>query len=309
MLVSVIIPNHNGEKTICDTIKSVYNQKIKSIEVIVVDDCSTDKSIKKIKEKFKRVTVIRNAKRVFASQARNIGVHHARGKYLLFIDNDVKLGNGSLKKMIESIKNVDIVFPKILFENGVRMYPRSLKERKYIMISTVFMIKSTSLNKLDSLFDETYQIYFEDTDLFQRCKALGLKAKYVGNSTAYHIIKPVSNKENQYFLYVRNFLYGYIKFFGSQNSFFKDLIKFMLIKFFINGMLNYAWQERYYSPIQKKGILSKVSLFFKHEKITKRNRMFLILLFFKAIAWNVRNIHYILWKRAKFFEYLKKQQA
>jgi GT2 family glycosyltransferase len=303
MLVSVIIPNHNGEKTICNTLESIYKQGIRPIEIIVVDDCSTDNSIKKIKRNYKRVKIIKNMKRIFAAQARNIGINSARGKNLLFIDNDVKLENGALKKMISKLKTTDIVFPTILFENNVPMYPRTLEDKKYPGISAVFMIKRKSLNKLDSFFDETYQIYFEDVDFFQRCRLVGLKAKYVDDAIAYHAIKPAFNKEYQYFLYIRNFLYGYIKFFGIRHGVFRGLVPFMFKKFFINAILNYAWQERYYQPI-KKSFLAKLHLVLKCEKITKRSRAFLILLFFKAIVWNLKNIDYILSKRAKFFKYL-----
>ncbi|MBO5177000.1 MAG: glycosyltransferase [Lachnospiraceae bacterium] len=91
VLVSVIIPVYNVEKYIEQCLDSVLNQKMKNIEVICIDDCSTDNSfaiLKKYEERDSRVKVIRNSINRSAGASRNTGIEMASGKYIHFLDSD-----------------------------------------------------------------------------------------------------------------------------------------------------------------------------------------------------------------------------
>ena len=91
-LISVIIPLYNAEKFIAKTLDSVINQTYSHIEILVVDDCSTDTS-KEIVSKYnsmdKRITLI-ESKQNFGGPARprNIGIENANGAYIAFLDAD-----------------------------------------------------------------------------------------------------------------------------------------------------------------------------------------------------------------------------
>lgn len=88
--VSVIIPVYNAEKYIAKCISTVIGQSLKEIEIILVDDGSTDSSLKiinKYKKEDARITVI-HQKNQYAGVARNNGMKAAQGKYLLFLDSD-----------------------------------------------------------------------------------------------------------------------------------------------------------------------------------------------------------------------------
>ena len=85
-LISVIIPNHNGEKTIGFCLDAVHNSSYDNFEVIVVDDCSTDRSVS-IVEQFP-CRLLRLAEHGGASKARNTGAQNSKGKLLFFIDAD-----------------------------------------------------------------------------------------------------------------------------------------------------------------------------------------------------------------------------
>jgi len=99
---SIIIPVYNVEKYIKRCLDSVFNQTYKDFEVIVIDDGSTDKSM----EIVKRYDVkIQNTKHVSVSEARNIGVKHAKGEYLLFLDSDDYWDKNLLKEIDKSLKN------------------------------------------------------------------------------------------------------------------------------------------------------------------------------------------------------------
>lgn len=89
--VSIIIPVYNAEKYLDQCISSVLNQTLKNIEVICIDDCSTDKSLCILNEfagKDSRVKILQNEKQMFAGLSRNRGLDAARGEYVYFLDAD-----------------------------------------------------------------------------------------------------------------------------------------------------------------------------------------------------------------------------
>ena len=88
--VSVIIPVYNVEDYLCKCLDSLINQTLKSIEIICVDDGSTDRSLEVLKKyaiKDERVFVIQQ-KNNHAGVARNRGLEIARGEYVIFLDSD-----------------------------------------------------------------------------------------------------------------------------------------------------------------------------------------------------------------------------
>ena len=96
--ISVIIPVYNGEKYLKDCLDSITGQTEKDIEIICVDDGSTDRSGEMIEEysrKDKRIQVF-HQKNGGASSARNTGIRHAKGRYIYFMDCDDILHQGIL---------------------------------------------------------------------------------------------------------------------------------------------------------------------------------------------------------------------
>lgn len=90
-LVSIVIPVHNAEKFISDTVASVKSQTYKNWELILVDDGSKDNSLKLLKdyeENLENVKVIHIEKSVGAARARNEGNKAASGRYITFLDAD-----------------------------------------------------------------------------------------------------------------------------------------------------------------------------------------------------------------------------
>ena len=89
-LVSVIIPVYNAEQYLCECLESVVNQTLREIEIICVDDGSTDDSlpvIRKLQKKDSRISVLLQEHKG-AGAARNLGLAHAKGQYLAFLDAD-----------------------------------------------------------------------------------------------------------------------------------------------------------------------------------------------------------------------------
>ena len=88
-IVSVIMPVYNAEKYINKAIASILQQSFTDYELIIIDDCGTDNSMK-IVEKIndKRIRIIRNATNLGISGSRNLGIDSAKGKYIALMDDD-----------------------------------------------------------------------------------------------------------------------------------------------------------------------------------------------------------------------------
>ena len=88
-LLSVVIPTWNRAHIVCEAIESALNQRAAQVEVIVVDDCSTDATLERVKKTFgSRVHVLQMATRCGQGTARNAGALLASGEFVGFLDSD-----------------------------------------------------------------------------------------------------------------------------------------------------------------------------------------------------------------------------
>lgn len=117
-LISVIIPIYNKEKYLDNCLKSIINQSYKEIEIILINDGSTDSSeeiCKRYKSKDNRIKLISTENRGAAS-ARNTGIENAVGKYLSFIDADDYIENTYYETMLDLIKTHNAQIAECGFE-------------------------------------------------------------------------------------------------------------------------------------------------------------------------------------------------
>lgn len=115
ILISVVVPVYNGEKYISQTISSVLSQTYKNWELLIVDDCSEDSTLKIVEEYQKendRIVVLRTKKNSGVAIARNIGIKQARGEYIALLDADDIWRETKLEKQLElALKEcADIVY-------------------------------------------------------------------------------------------------------------------------------------------------------------------------------------------------------
>lgn len=110
--VSVIIPVYNVEEYLAECLDSVINQTEKDIEIICVEDCSTDSSLEILQEyakKDERIIVIQNKQNSGLSVTRNNGLAVAKGKFILFVDSDDFIEPTLLETTLKHANNVDMV--------------------------------------------------------------------------------------------------------------------------------------------------------------------------------------------------------
>ncbi|MBU1030486.1 MAG: glycosyltransferase [Nanoarchaeota archaeon] len=286
-MISVVIPHYKDFENLSNTLKSINEQKEVFDEIIIVDDFSNDSSVDKIKNSFKDVKIITFHKHKGIAFVRNKCIKESKCDIILFVDSDIMLQKNCVNKLVSEIKNFDIVFPKIIFENKRVMHPLLLEEKIYPQITACFMIKRSAIKNNNLFFDETYSYCYEDADFFLRANLKNLKMKYIKSAVAVHKLKVRKNSEKRFYLENRNLLYGIKKFKKLKTDIYHPFHFSSLFKNFVCALFNYDkfdWShyDRSSSFWQKFKLLFK-----KHRKITEKNRLILIYLFFKAVWWNI----------------------
>ena len=182
--VSVIIPTYNRLPMLREAVNSVLAQDFEDIELIVVDDGSTDGTGKEMKRYGGRVRLLQHSKNKGVSAARNRGILHARGKYIAFLDSDDLWVKGKLKTQVTFLDE-NPHYPlcytdEIWVRKGKRVNPK-LKHKKYsgwvfekcLPLCTISpssaMMRKTLISKV-GLFDEALPVC-EDYDLWLRVSA------------------------------------------------------------------------------------------------------------------------------------------
>lgn len=128
--VSVVIPVYNAEKYIGECLESIISQSLQEIEIICVNDGSTDGSMDILEAFSKKNQKIRvfNQRNIGASSSRNRGLRAARGKYIYFMDCDDMLLPGALERLYGLAENNEL---DMLLFNVVVKYENEELKKKY----------------------------------------------------------------------------------------------------------------------------------------------------------------------------------
>ena len=148
-LVSVIIPVYNAGQFLEETLRSALEQTYEDVEIVLVDDCSTDNSseiIKEAQENYPNVIYHRQEKNQGAAVARNTALNIAKGRYVAFLDSDDLWIPEKTKWQMDDMRkrNASISFSAIDFvdENDERL--KDIREVKGV-IDYRFLLKNTMI--------------------------------------------------------------------------------------------------------------------------------------------------------------------
>ncbi len=209
-LVSVIIPTKNSSRFLENCLKSIKSQTYLSIELIIVDGNSSDKTLE-IAKKYKSVIyefVPKVASGTFdAPHKRNYGAKKARGKYIYYVDADMELSKGLLSEATELCeKRFDaLIIPEDSFGEGIWASAKNLERRCYWgddSIEAPRFFKKDVWKKLGGL-DETLGGGGDDWDLHQKL----LEKKYNVGRTK-NIVGHNEGKLELFKLMKKRFMYG-----------------------------------------------------------------------------------------------------
>lgn len=224
-LISVIVLNFRSPQPTVECVLALLEQSaVDQMEVIVVDNHSEDDSIGVLRNRlggFERVRIIESSRNGGFGRGCNLGIHHARGRFLLINNPDKRLQKDGVEKLMEKMKSdpsIGILAPKLLHGDGTRRhsaraYPRPIDvviKRTFLrhlfpkrlehylqlrenpdneretdwIVGGVFTIRRELFRELQG-FDDRFFLFFEDTDLCRRCRELKRRIVYYPHVVAY----------------------------------------------------------------------------------------------------------------------------
>lgn len=208
--LSVIIPNYNGIEFLQECLESLEGQKC-SLEIIIVDNGSSDGSVDYIKKKYGSLTLVENQENMGFSKAVNQGINKSSSPYIFLMNNDVVLEKDCLPSILECIsrdENIFAVASKMIQyhdrdklddagdEYTILGYTKKAGEGKspslYSSVREIFSASAGAAiyrrSILDEIgcFDENFFAYMEDVDISYRAKIHGYKCIYCPDAVVYH---------------------------------------------------------------------------------------------------------------------------
>lgn len=228
---SVIIVNWNGRHLLKECLDSVFAQKTKDFEVILVDNASTDGSVQFVKESYPEVKLIQNSSNAGFAPANNTAARAAKGEFLVLLNYDTAVEPdwlGELLKPLEKDKSLGCTSSKVILYdrrgliNSAGIFfsfigvsgslgdevPRSAfadPTEVFAPSGASFAIRKSLYEELGG-FDESYFMYEEDMDLGWRVWNAGFRILMIPSSIVYHKYSPVQ-KPYKYYYMTRNRLW------------------------------------------------------------------------------------------------------
>lgn len=213
-LVSIISVNYNQTAVTCEMLASLGQLTYANHEVIVVDNASPTDDPAAIATLFPAVQLIRAARNLGFAGGNNLGIAAARGKYLLFLNNDTEVEPGLLEPLValfEANRRVGIASPKILYYHSDRLIQyagcagispwtgrgRTIGSQEQdrgqhdaprptgLAHGAAMMLPMEVIRKV-GLMPEMYFLYYEEHDWCQMVSRAGYECRFVGSTAVYH---------------------------------------------------------------------------------------------------------------------------
>lgn len=211
-LVSVIIVTKDRKKEVLQCLESVFSQTYKPLEVILVDNASTDDTLDVVSKRYPKTIIISSPKNTGGAGGRNLGINKASGKFLLFMDDDAKADTEMIKELmavLDKNNDIGIVQPKIYFKerkqilqgvgHGInlltgRVYGLGVgevdqgqydKNMEIPLAGCTWIVKKDVVDKIGK-YDEDYFIPYEDSDFSQRARKAGYRVFLAWKARVWH---------------------------------------------------------------------------------------------------------------------------
>ena len=236
-LISVIIVNYNGKDLLKACLESIKNQTFQSLEIIVIDNSSSDGSVEFIKSAYPDVKIIPLQRNIGFGGANNAGLKEASGDYIMLLNNDTEADRECIRNLYETMEahpEVGICASKMIvygqgiidsagdgFSSNLKCYKRGegLSSDLYAKEEYVFgacagaaLYRKKMIEEI-GFFDESFFLIHEDSDLNCRAQIAGWKVLYVPNAVVHHKVRSTIGNMSDMAIYysLRNIEYVRIK--------------------------------------------------------------------------------------------------
>jgi len=211
-LVSVIVLNYNAGDLLLNCIDSLKKSTYANLEILVVDNISSDGSQRKCKEKFPDIKLIQNEKNLGYCGGNNIGIKEAKGEFIVILNPDTIVEPNCIKELILAHEKFGdgLYQPKILSLNeeniiqstgnmlhvfgfgfardkGNRIRDKKEEVEKIGYASGTCLFTSRKVIEKVGLLDEFLFLYHDDLDLGWRAAQIGINSYYVPDSKIFHV--------------------------------------------------------------------------------------------------------------------------
>ena len=213
-LVSVISINYNQAQVTCDMVASLRRVTYPNLEILVVDNASPTDNPDIIAERYPEVKLIKSAKNLGFAGGNNLGIAQAKGKYLLFLNNDTEVEPDFLEPLVQLFEQnpqAGIASPKIIFfgtdnliqyagSRGINTWTgRSItignlepdhgqhnhSQPTQLADGAAMLVPRSVIDAVGPM-PEVYFLYYEELDWCELIKRAGYTCHYVADSTVYH---------------------------------------------------------------------------------------------------------------------------
>ena len=224
---SVVVLTHDSEKTIRRCLDALLSQTYKDFELIIIDDCSTDKT-RDILDSYedKRIRIFLNQIQFGIAKSRNRGLRESKEKLIFFTDSDCIPSKRWLELGIKSIKNNDIVTGTTFYEKQNPTFKHRVIYSRDHFVTCNLGFKRKEIEEVNGFDEEEFNMYSEDKDLcFRILKNKGKKV-FCPEMIVVHqeVFKTPKRELNTYKHYLCNKLKLQVKY-GKEQSIFKRIIR------------------------------------------------------------------------------------
>ena len=197
--ISLYIAAYNAEKTIEKSIKSILQQTLKPKEIIIINDCSTDKTLNLLK-KFSQIKIINNKKNYGLAKSRNIALKYSKYNLLASIDSDVVCKKNWLETLFNTMvkKKADLIGGKLIDKyikepaNHWRSYylkqnwgDKQINNPQFIFGAN-FLLNKKKIKNLNIKYNETFRTNGEDVNFSKVLKSKNCNLYYEPRALCYH---------------------------------------------------------------------------------------------------------------------------
>lgn len=321
--ISIIIPMYNRAEFLTASVRSVLQQSYSNVEVICVDDASTDgtaKTLQRLQTQDSRVKVVRHSKNLGTHMARKTGVEYASGDYLMFLDCDDTLALHACEYLIEKLKIVDVQVIEFAYQGSsekksslplknvsIENFFTSLIYPKHHRAGTIWnkiydtAVVKKAFKKMPDFYSIMGQDYFESVVI-----AYCVKSYEQTDEVLYHYMyneKQSVSFEKKSFKQIKKYCESISADIQAFKTFFENYAhehKTALIKI-ESGYLQYIYYSQILPKVERrewKQCLALLPQYFSEEALAPYKKRITAPLFFITVDYKIRKI--IIWIKKLF---------